>query len=132
MRYNNMMSKWGIFRHGFPSGSSLAPLLFVVFINDVPERVVYIPSTTTSLFAADMAALTTGSSVEQACERAQLAANSISGWAEDGKCVIAPQKTELCALSTARRRSGRRKSLDQCVWNGGPKYSQPVLSGRDV
>ena len=62
-----MMSKWGIFRHGFPSGSSLAPLLFVVFINDVPERVVYIPSTTTSLFAADMAALTTGSSVEQAC-----------------------------------------------------------------
>jgi hypothetical protein len=103
VKFNNTLSKWRLFRDGLPQGSALAPILFVVYINDISERLAQIPGILPSLYADDLASLATGASLEQARERSQLVSNCVIDWAKEWKCVVAPEKTELCALTTAPR-----------------------------
>ena len=116
VRLNSTLSKWRVFRDGLPQGSGLAPILFAVFINDVVERLAEIPGISTSLYADDLAVLASGVSVEQARDRAQLAADNVVAWAAEWKCVIAPEKTELCALSTAPKdvRAAANLTINVC------------------
>jgi ribonuclease HI len=101
VRFNFTLSRFRVFRDGLPQGSGLAPILFIIFIDDIVAELARIPNTATSLFADDLASLAMGTSLDLAQKNAQLTANCISSWAKRWKCVIAPDKTEFCALSTA-------------------------------
>jgi hypothetical protein len=62
---NGTVSDWASVRRGVPQGSVLGPILFVAFINDLPEAV----SSVCSMYADDMKVYNT---VKDASNKAQL------------------------------------------------------------
>ena len=79
---NNTCSESTSVLSGVPQGSILGPLLFLPFINDLPDVV----SSQLKLYADDALLHRTISS-EDDVQALQQDLNSLSEWAQDGKCV---------------------------------------------
>ena len=91
VRYGEGTSKNRQFREGLPQGSVLAPLLFLIFINDITEG---INDTTTTLFADDLAILCQGS-IKEAEVKAQDSLDKVAIWAKNWKMKISQDKTDV-------------------------------------
>lgn len=86
---------------GLPQGSSISPILFLIFINDIDGEIGN--HTSRSLFADDTAIwLTKGKDKEEAERRAQEAINKIEQWAEKWKMKLNGDKTEAMVIETTK------------------------------
>lgn len=86
----NGASSWAEVISGVPQGSILGPLLFLVYVNDLPDVVI----STSKLFADDAKLYTEITSLDD-CHKIQNDLNSLSVWSETwmlkfnaGKCVV--------------------------------------------
>ena len=91
-------SAWSPVTSGVPQGSILGPLLFVIFINDLPDNVS--PSTNTALYADDSKLYREIKSVED-CQFLQDDLAKLENWGTDSKMRF---NTEKCKVLTISRK----------------------------
>ena len=95
---------------GVPQGSILGPLLFLVFINDLP---LYLKDTVTNteMYADDTTVYDVGTSKLVIQNNLQKALNILESWCENNGMVLNPAKTKVLLITTSQKRSRCQESL---------------------
>ena len=75
--WSQMKSKWSSVTSGIPQGSVLGPVLFIIYINDLPESC----DCNTLLFADDTKGFQQVKSTAD-CEKIQADLNHLQSWAD--------------------------------------------------
>ena len=87
-------------QNGVPQGSSLGPLLFILFINDIP----LINNTCdTHLYVDDTTVTCGGSSIYDVNSTLQEAVDNLSLWTSQNQMAIHPDKTKVTLLGTQKK-----------------------------
>ena len=93
-------SQWSEVKRGVPQGSILGPLLFIVYVNDLPQSVQkssvkqYADDTTISLSAEDINTLREGLEED---------ADNVMKWAENNGLKLNTKKTQLLLIGRKKR-----------------------------
>ena len=88
---------------GIPQGSILGPLLFIAYINDLPQHVS--PNTTVSMYADDTAMYATCKNVNELNRVLNNDLCNVSKWLARNKLSLNVAKTELIILGSRQRLS---------------------------
>jgi len=106
---NGSSSKSSTFRDGVPQGSVIAPILFLIFINDITQN---LPNNIqVSIFADDVACYTSHKSKIEAEKNMQIAINNIKEWADRWKMTLNPQKCTTTLFTTDNREADWRAKI---------------------
>lgn len=120
---NGKCSNTGLIEHGVPQGSILGPLLFSIYINDMPLEISD-PSVNCSLFADDGTIDTSSENEDTINEKLQTSLNEVSQWCSSNFMVLNPGKTK-CMLMSSRQKLQRNPSPLQLTLNGQPITQVP-------
>ena len=99
---NNVISGDQFIINGVPQGSILGPLMFLLFINDLP---LYTKPVFTDMYADDTTMYEIGISQAEIERNLQLALNNLSKWCKANGMVINTAKTKLMLITTHQRRT---------------------------
>ena len=111
VKFDGVRSRSRLFRQGLPQGSVFSPLLFLVYINDLVERLAG-GGTQVSAFADDLAVWWTGKSVAEGACRVQEAANVVVEWCQEWLMTLSVDKCTVTLFSRdARDREMRELSV---------------------
>ena len=89
---NGLTSYEGLITCGVPHGSTLGPLLFVTYINDINK---YFMSSKITLFADDTVLYTSSTSVNTAKTQLQIDLETLDTWCNQHKLLINTNKTKI-------------------------------------
>ena len=101
-------SKTIILKQGVPQVSVLSPLLFLFYINDLPNG---IAQSNVSLFADDVAVWSQASGLLQAEQSLQTNLNHIPEWSKRWKMELSVQKSECSFFTTSTHEASWRPNL---------------------
>lgn len=88
--------------HGVPQGSVLGPVLFCLYINDLPFSLSQ-PDAILDLFADDSSLHTQNKNLESIQNTLQKSINEIDIWCKSNKMALHPKKTKAMLLSTRQK-----------------------------
>ena len=96
---NGYTSQQGLITCGVPQGSTLGPLLFLLYINDIDRNFV---NSKIKLFADDTVLYTSSSIIEIARENLQADLNTLNVWCKQHKLSINISKTKSVLFGTSK------------------------------
>ena len=100
-------SRWRVFQEGLPQGSVLAPLMWLVYANDI-DRDFPADTTTASLFSDDVAILAIGRSLQECADKLQPTLDKVEKWTTEWKVQPSPSK---CTMSDPQESGGKKRPL---------------------
>ena len=103
---NNTKSSFRPVSCGVPQGSILGPLLFLLFINDLPP---YTSNVSTDMYADDTTLYDVQSSQEVIDRNLQIALNKLHIWCKNNGMVLNAAKTKVMLITTNQNRRGLNK-----------------------
>ena len=115
-------SKTAILQNGVPQGGVLSPTLFLLFINDLKQ---YIPrKVNSSLYADDLALISTEEYTGTSKFRLQDALNNLSSWSKEWGMTINSKKTTYSIFSLSTKHQSIKLTLDKATLekNDNPTY----------
>ena len=105
---NNCKSDFKQISYGVPQGSILGPLLFLLFINDLP---LYTSNVFTDLYADDTTLYDVQDSMEQIGNTLQSSLNNLQIWCRSNGMILNSSKTKVMLVTTYQKR--QRLTNDQ-------------------
>ena len=98
---NNCKSDFKQISYGVPQGSILGPLLFLLFINDLP---LYTSNVFTDLYADDTTLYDVQDSMEQIDNNLQSSLNNLQIWCRNNGMILNSSKTKVMLVTTYQKR----------------------------
>ena len=108
---NGQYSTVGIVECGIPQGFVLGPLLFCIFINDLPLNITN-DIVVCDLFADDGSIHSCGSDLQSVQTSIQKGLNDISTWCDQNRVAIHPHKAKCMVLTTRQKHQRRSLTLN--------------------
>lgn len=110
---------------GVPQGSILGPVLFILYINDVPVQT----RTDLACFADDTASYTSSSDVDLIIDRLQLSLDALHGFFNTWKLKLNSSKTEAILFTRKRLPPDRNLKIDDHLipWSNSVRYLGVIL-----
>ena len=99
---NGNYSTKGVVKCGVPQGSVLGPLLFNIFINDLPLHILN-TKVVCDHFADDNSTHSRGTNVESVQHSLREGLNDISKWCDQNRMVVHPGKTKSMVLASRQK-----------------------------
>lgn len=111
---NCSQSNVGHIRYGVPQGSILGPILFCMYINDLPldfnnARV------RCDLYADDSTLHSSGKKLENIEKDLQSSLNKIDSWCKTNSMFLHPDKTKCMLISTRQKHQRKKMSLNLSI-----------------
>ena len=97
---NNVASRLRNQSHGVPQGSVLGPLLFLIYINDLPNA---ITGGELRLFADDTSLFLTGNNLDEVISDAKIKISKLKEWFMCNKLTLNESKTHFCLFHTKNK-----------------------------
>jgi hypothetical protein len=94
----SIYSNWGTIEHGVPQGSILGPLLFMLYINDLPPAIntFSVPI----IFADDTSVIISSKNLDDFCMLTNRVASHMSKWFDANKLTLNLDKTNIIKFIT--------------------------------
>ena len=97
---NNSKSDFETVTCGVPQGSILGPLLFLLFINDLP---LYMKNVSADLYADDTTLYDIQTSLEMIEQNLQTGLNQLHVWCRNNGMVLNSSKTKVMLVTTSQK-----------------------------
>lgn len=94
-------------KYGVPQGSVLGPILFLVYINDLPLNI----SISCELFADDTTLHNKGKNASLVCDNLQKDIDKVTKWSELNHMALHPHKSKFMLITTRQKRQNIKSKL---------------------
>ena len=118
--YINYYSEWDSVKQGVPQGSVLGPLLFLLYINDLPDTINDMSSTV--LFADDTNIICTHQDINVLNDNIETVLQKINKWLQANLLILNSKKTKIVHFSTKHP-----ETLQACI-----KYEDKYIENTTI